>query len=147
MEPAHELKTLRGAMSETANVTVKPNSEFLIPNTHELFDMETVISLGDTQSVTLHIVGQKLEYNAAEKWIALEGIRAPLELNDGKLKLRVVVDRTSIEIFAQDGEVQIAKVFRPQSGVAYTGIAVESFGGGAVIDNAAIWEMQSVWKR
>jgi sucrose-6-phosphate hydrolase SacC (GH32 family) len=145
-EPVPELKTLRSTMSEETDVLML-DGEFLIPNTHELFDMEAVISLGDARSVTLNIVGQKLEYNVDEKWIALEGIRAPLEVKESELRLRVVVDRTSIEIFAQDGEVQIAKVFRPQSGVAYTGIAVESFGGNAVIDKATIWEMQSVWKR
>ncbi|MDR0327477.1 MAG: glycoside hydrolase family 32 protein [Planctomycetaceae bacterium] len=146
-EPVAEIKMLRGTESEVANHLIKSGGEFLIPNTHELFDMEAAISVGDSRSVTLNIVGQKLEYNAAEKWFALEGIRAPLEVKEGKLKLRVIVDRTSIEIFAQDGEVQIAKVFRPQSGVAYRGITVESFGGWAAIDNATIWEMQSVWRR
>jgi fructan beta-fructosidase len=147
MEPAAELKTLRGKMREVSNVSVKSGGEVVIPNQHELFDMETVVSIGDARNVKFNIVGQRVEYNAVEKWIALDGIRAPLTLKDGKLKLRIVVDRTSIELFAQDGEVQMANTFRPQSDVVFGGIAVESMGGDVVVESAKIWEMQSVWKR
>ncbi|MBR2004344.1 MAG: GH32 C-terminal domain-containing protein, partial [Thermoguttaceae bacterium] len=38
---------------------------------------------------------------------------APLSVVDGRVSLRVVLDRTSIEIFANDGLSQIAKCFVP----------------------------------
>jgi sucrose-6-phosphate hydrolase SacC (GH32 family) len=56
------------------------------------------------------------------------------------------MDRTSIELFAQNGEVQIAKVFRPDNLVRNI-VYVGTTGGEAVIENAKIWEMKSVWKR
>jgi fructan beta-fructosidase len=145
-EPVKELKTLRGTMNEVSNVTVKAGGEFLIPNKNDLFDMEAVISVGSARRLTFEVVGQTIEYNAAENGFALGRIRAPLVLKDGVLKLRIVVDRTSIELFAQDGEVQIARVFRPSDGVAFTGIPVKAFGGDAVIESVKIWEMKSVWK-
>jgi len=147
IEPVEELKTLRGTMSEVSNVTVKAGDGFMIPNTNELFDMEAVVSLGSAQSLTFNVAGQKIEYNVAEKQISLGDFRAPLKLVGGKLKLRVVVDWTSIEIFVQDGEVQIAGVFRLRSGAASGGIPVETTGGDVVIENVKIWEMKSVWKR
>ena len=147
MEPVEELKSLRGKMSEVSNVAVRTDGGFLIPNQNELFDMEAVISIGSAQNITLNVRGQRITYNAAEKWIALDSIHAPLDLADGALKLRIVMDRTSIELFAQDGEVQIAKVFRPSRNIIFGGIPVEVTGGNAVIDNVKIWEMKSVWKR
>jgi len=146
-EPVEELKILREKMSEVSKVVVKANDEILIPNDNELFDMEAVFSIGSAEKLTLDIVGQKVEYDAVEKRIALEGIRAPLEVKDGLLTLRIVADRTSIEMFAQGGEVQIARVFRPKSGVVYNGIAVETVGGDAVIESTKIWKMKSIWNR
>jgi sucrose-6-phosphate hydrolase SacC (GH32 family) len=35
-------------------------------------------------------------------------------LEDGKVSLRLVLDRTSLEIFANDGASQIAKCFVPE---------------------------------
>jgi fructan beta-fructosidase len=149
MEPVEELKTLRGKKSEISKITVEPDKEFLIFNKNDLFDMEAVVSLGDAKRLTLNIVGLKVEYDVTEKWIALDGIRAPLELKENVLKLRMVVDRTSMEIFAQGGEVQIAKVFRPKDGdtvVDSRDVAVKADGGIVVIEHAKIWEMKSVWK-
>ncbi|MCL2005175.1 MAG: GH32 C-terminal domain-containing protein [Planctomycetaceae bacterium] len=146
-EPVAELKTLRGELTEISNITVRPTDGFLIPNKERLFDMEAVFSLGNASSLTLNVVGKTIEYNAAEKWIALDGTRAPLELAAGELRLRLVVDRTSIEMFAQDGEVQIAKVFRPDGDGFSPAIPVSAFGGDAVLESVKIWAMRSVWRR
>ena len=145
MEPVEELKMLRGKMREVSNTTIDGDEEFLFPKESELFDAEILFALGSAERLTLKTTAQKLEYNATEKWIALDGIRAPLEVKDGVLKLRIVADRTSLEIFAQDGEVQIAKVFRPPGGADNKGIAVEAPGGKIVIKSAKVWEMKSVW--
>ena len=146
-EPVEELKTLRKEMSEVSRFTVKPASGCLIPIANELFDMEATLSLGSASRLTLSIADKVIEYNAAEKWIALDGTRAPLELAKGVLRLRVVVDRTSIEMFAQNGEVQIAKVFRPEDDAINRNVSVSAVGGDVVIDSMKIWEMKSVWNR
>jgi sucrose-6-phosphate hydrolase SacC (GH32 family) len=137
-----QLKTLRGKFEEVTNVKIEDNETALIPHDGELFDAELRINVGSANRLVSNTVDRTIEYNVAEKWIALDGIRAPLELNEGMLNLRLIVDRTSIEVFAQDGEVQIAKVFRPKGGVVHTGIAVESIGGSAVIVDAKTWKMQ-----
>ncbi len=146
-EPVKEVAAIRGKMTEVSKIAVKPREEILIPNRAELFDMEAEFSLDQPRKLVLDIVGRKVEYDAVEKWIALDGIRAPLDLSGKNLKLRIIVDRTSIEIFAQDGEVQICKVFRNPSNAAFKGITVTSEGGNAAVENAKIWEMQSVWNQ
>ncbi len=147
MEPVKELKSLRGKMSDVSKLDVKGGEEILIPNENELFDMKSEFSLGGAKKLILDIVGRKVEFDAVEKWIALDGIRAPLDLDGKNLKLRVVVDRTSIEIFAQDGEVQICKVFRPRNDMAHKGVSVSSEGGNATVESAKIWEMKPAWNR
>jgi sucrose-6-phosphate hydrolase SacC (GH32 family) len=147
MEPVEELKKLRGKLEEVADVKIEDGRTVQIPYDGELFDAELRINIGTANRLIINAVDRTIEYNVDGKWIALDGIQTPLELKEGFLNLRVIVDRTSIEIFAQDGEVQIAKVFRPRSGVVHTSIAVESIGGNAEIESAKTWKMQSVWTR
>jgi fructan beta-fructosidase len=48
-------------------------------------------------------------------------------LRGGELRLRAYVDRTSVEVFVQDGEVCLTEqVFAPEGGTAFT---VGSYGG------------------
>ncbi|QDT68791.1 Levanase precursor [Planctomycetes bacterium MalM25] len=68
--------------------------------------------------------------------------RAPLKLNGKPLRLRVLVDRSSVEVFAQDGLVVITdRVFPAESSVGITldapGADVKSFQG---------WRMASSWR-
>ncbi len=41
------------------------------------------------------------------------GSRAPLSAEDGRITLRILVDRTSVEVFANHGRVQLANCFVP----------------------------------
>jgi sucrose-6-phosphate hydrolase SacC (GH32 family) len=146
-EPVEELKNLRGELKEFRDVKLNDDRETIFTHDYELFDTELCINLGDANRLKMITAERTIEYNVTEKWIALDGSKAPLGVKDGLLKLRLVVDRTSIEMFAQDGEVQIAKVFRPKGGVVYHGITVESIGGSSVVENAKVWKMKSVWNR
>lgn len=57
------------------------------------------------------IFGQKITYNAGSKIIDLSGIKAPLAPDGHIIKLRLIIDRTSVELFANDGIIQIANCF------------------------------------
>jgi sucrose-6-phosphate hydrolase SacC (GH32 family) len=41
---------------------------------------------------------------------------APVSLVEGRLKLRVLVDRTSVEVFANDGAASISTCYLPPEG-------------------------------
>ena len=146
MNPVSELEKLRGSQFQMENYVVVKNSECLIPWTGELFDSEIVLQPGKTGKMILDVVGHRIEFDVDAKTISLDGIKAPLELRDGKLLLRIVVDRTSIELFAQDGEVQIAKCFLPKSNVIYKGFLLTAEKSDTTLVKAAIWHIRSVWE-
>ncbi|MBR4103758.1 MAG: GH32 C-terminal domain-containing protein, partial [Thermoguttaceae bacterium] len=79
----------------------------------DLLDVEIVFELENVASQTLAIRGREIELNFAEKTLKHDGVVAPLSVVDGRVSLRVVLDLTSIEIFANDGLSQIAKCFVP----------------------------------
>jgi fructan beta-fructosidase len=68
---------------------------------------------------------------------------APVRLIDGKVSLQVIVDRSSIEVFINDGEAVITDRFFPTSNKPI----VEAFAGDATakIRNTRIHSLQSIW--
>jgi levanase/fructan beta-fructosidase len=56
-------------------------------------------------------------------------------------KVEILVDRTSIESFANDGEVSISTCFRP----ANDALSVECARGSAMIKSLHIYELASIW--
>ncbi|GHT35937.1 hypothetical protein FACS189427_06450 [Planctomycetales bacterium] len=142
-EPVKEVETLRGERLNFADSSIISSAKTIYTFDFPLFDAEVNFAVSTSTEFTLTTAGRKIEYNAAEEKISLDGITAPLKLRDGELKLRILVDRTSIELFAQDGEVQIAECFVPADNPKEKGIV---FSGSAEVERATIWKLKSVWK-
>jgi len=69
---------------------------------------------------------------------------APLKLDgDRRLRLRVLVDQNSIEVFAGDGSVAMTNLVFPPSSAR--GIQFYSKGGPAQLISAELWTLGSVW--
>ena len=66
----------------------------------------------------------------------------PAETADGVRKVEILVDRASIESFANDGEVSVSTCFLPTS----NSLAVECSKGAVTIRSLEIFELQSIWK-
>jgi len=153
IEPVTEIQKLRSPKPVTVNGTLKGIGNPMRVNglVGELFDIEMVFDLktvgspDTTNVVQTQIFGQKITYNTGTKILSLEGINAPLALSGNQLKLRLIIDRTSIEVFSNDGEVQIAKCFinknKIPAGMSITGKA----GMGDV--TVTSWQLSSVWTK
>jgi fructan beta-fructosidase len=68
---------------------------------------------------------------------------AKLEQN-ASVRLRVFVDRSSVEVFANDGERVLSERIYPPPGS--DGIELYSQGGAGRIVSLTIWELNSIWK-
>jgi sucrose-6-phosphate hydrolase SacC (GH32 family) len=62
---------------------------------------------------------------------------------DGKLILRALLDRTSIELFGNRGEVTHSVVFYPAAENRQLALTVK--GGPAQVSKLAVRELQSIW--
>ena len=70
---------------------------------------------------------------------------APLKLENGRLKLHILVDWSSVEVFAEDGEALITDQIFPSP--SSTGIAAYSTGGSATLVSLTVHGMASAWTR
>jgi levanase len=71
--------------------------------------------------------------------------RAPLTARDGEVRLRILVDWSSVEVFADRGQRVITDQIFP-SGTSQ-GVALFAEGGTAKLDSLDIWQMRSIWTR
>lgn len=71
-------------------------------------------------------------------------IEAPLVLKKGMLKLHILVDQSSVELFANDGEITMSATTFPGEG--QTGLQLFS-DGNAILTNLKAWELSSIWKQ
>lgn len=143
MEPIDELRTLRGRERAWTDLPMPEKAQPLEGVKGDLFDIEATLQPGPAGTVALQVRGARIEYNAAERRLTALGHAAPVDLEDGRLRLRIVVDRTSVEVFAQGGRVQLATCFLPDA--AQQTISVESAEGKGRAVDLHVWEMKSVW--
>jgi sucrose-6-phosphate hydrolase SacC (GH32 family) len=68
---------------------------------------------------------------------------APLSLEGGRVRLRVLVDWSSVEVFANDGSVVLTDQVFPSP--ASEGVALYAVGGAARLVSLEAWPMSSAW--
>ncbi|MDZ7619231.1 MAG: GH32 C-terminal domain-containing protein, partial [Patescibacteria group bacterium] len=145
IEPVEELKTLRRREHRWTDLALGEAPVKLNGVAGDLFDIEAVFELGKAETLGIDVRGQRIEYSATAKTLTALGREAPLALEDGRLSLRILVDRTSVEVFANHGRVQIASCFLPAEDERE--VVVYSSGGIGKAPTIAIWELRSIWDR
>ncbi|MGC4033295.1 MAG: glycoside hydrolase family 32 protein [Tepidisphaeraceae bacterium] len=89
--------------------------DLLLGVTCELLDFGMRLVMGSAKSVTLNVRGHPITLHAEGKTVALTGWdrRVSLPVENGQISLRVLIDRTSIEVFTQNGSVVLSGCFLP----------------------------------
>ncbi len=70
--------------------------------------------------------------------------KAPLKQVEGEIKLYIFIDRSSVEVFGNDGRVVITDRIFPSKGS--DGISLFTEGGTTELLNLDIWQLNSTWK-
>ncbi|MDB5171593.1 MAG: hypothetical protein JWN51_366, partial [Phycisphaerales bacterium] len=143
--PVKEIESLYAKEHKLADVAIKPGENPLAGIPGDLFDIEAEIELGDAQEVGISARGESIAYLVKEKKLGALGAAAELEPTHGRVKLRVLVDRTSIESFGNDGCVSLTSCFVPRADEK--GMGVFAKGGNARIVSLTVHEMRSAWAR
>jgi len=110
----------------------------------ELFDIEAKFEIGDAQELGLVIRGEEVIYNVKEEQLIFGENKAHLKAENGRINLRCIVDKTSLEIFANDGRIYMSCLFRPEE--KYKTIAVFSRAGSAKAASVKTRKLESIWK-
>ncbi|PPS73838.1 MULTISPECIES: glycoside hydrolase family 32 protein [Streptomyces] len=167
-KPVGSLESLRLTDPATASgVTVKSTSKRLTGFGAEdnALDIEATFSLEDADRFGLKVRtgagGEEtvIGYDTAAQELYVDRSRsgagdfnstfpgvqtAPLKAEKGKVKLRILVDWSSVEVFGGSGEAVITDQIFPDP--SSTGVEVFAEGGTATLDGLRAWRLKSIWR-
>jgi sucrose-6-phosphate hydrolase SacC (GH32 family) len=144
MMPVREIEGIRRPKRTWKGTVLKADGPAFPLGEGELWDIEAELEPRSAQAVGLRVRGAEIVYDSGTKTLACLGKTAPLEPADGRIALRVLVDRTSIEIFAGGGLVTMCSCFLP--GPADRSLEAFARGGEARIAVLRLHELESSWK-
>lgn len=139
--PVNEIETLYDKLFELADQTVKPGDNPLAQLAGSLFDIKMEIVPGVSAEFGIRLHDQAISY--ANRRVSCLGSTAKLLPADGTVELRILVDRTSIEVFANDGEVSMTSCFLPKE--KSTGLEFYTRDGNVTIRSLRISKLKSSW--
>ena len=141
--PVEELAGLHQDHFSITDAKLAPGENPLSDLSGDLFDIHAEIAPRDAAEVGFSIRGNAVTYNAKQKQLAAFGKTAPVAPVDGAIKLQIVVDRRSVEIFANDGRIAMEFCFQPDA----ENKSLELFAreGAARIESLDVWKVKSVW--
>jgi beta-fructofuranosidase len=147
-KPAPELKKLRGKSVEWKNVPLTAETKsFKLPATNT-FEIELEIESNGAESVAIGIKGASKESYAVDtsfenSKFKFSGLEGPLSLaeNKGNLKVRLFLDRSVLEVFANQ-TLCATKVIPPLNENATLEIRAK---GQAKAKYVKAWPMKSIW--
>ncbi|MFV2068807.1 MAG: GH32 C-terminal domain-containing protein, partial [Pirellulales bacterium] len=140
-EPVDEIHALVDHTSAQADVALgkEPHT---IDVAGELLDITATFAIADSTAVGLSVHGVEIVYDVAKKAIDC-GTIAPLEPIDGRITLRVLADRGSIEVFGNHGRVAISHGILADKD--QTGVALFARGGTARLSKLVAHTLKSAW--
>ena len=113
MNPIQELETLRIRSHEWTDVTLKQSDNPLSDIESDLLDLEIEFEPSVGTETLFEIRGFKVVYDSESQTLSSCGTLAELPPVAGLIRLRILLDRTSVEVYGNDGRVYIPHVIFP----------------------------------
>ena len=142
--PIREIRSLYTGGASWETMPLRPGENLLDGYSGDLFDIEATIDVGDAERVGFNIRGLKVEYRVKAQELRCGKMKAKLALKKGLLRLRILVDVNTVEIFAAGGQV-----YMPMKSVVANrkdkSIGIYATGGPAEIISLHVRELKSAW--
>jgi fructan beta-fructosidase len=139
--PVKELSLLRDqryAWSGELESSTNPLADLAV----DACEIRTTIDPADAETIVFTIRGLTLTYDPATHRLSTPKHHCSLPVTDGKVRLVILVDRTSVEVFAQDGRVLLTQCFLPRGDERLASLS----GAGANVESLECWTLKSSWR-
>ncbi|MEP7144439.1 MAG: glycoside hydrolase family 32 protein [Ferruginibacter sp.] len=167
--PISELQMLRGEEETIKSIATNTIQTINFQPAKNTYELDVILDVDKAKDAGLHLLqgeGRQLTigYNKINRALYIDRthctdftsdssfnknfqvvMSAPLTLQDGKLALHILVDASSVEVFANSGKVSISTVTFPSE--LQTGISLFSKGGTAKLLTSKAWMLQSIWTK
>jgi fructan beta-fructosidase len=142
--PVKEMHTLRAKTHSIQPLTLAPDAANPLARVQaELVELRAEFEPGDASELSFLVRGAAIVYDVKKQELAVNDLRAPAPLREGKQRLTVYCDRMGLEIFASDGLTYVPMPFIPKSNDL--ALAVHTKGGSAKLTSLQVHELKSTW--
>jgi sucrose-6-phosphate hydrolase SacC (GH32 family) len=143
MNPIQEFESLRGKTYSYEKTVLKKGDNPLAGITGELFDVEVEFEPVGGSETFFDMRGIPVTYNADTRTLICGPAKTSLAPIDGKIQLRVIQDRTCIEVYGNNGRVYIPVIQLPQKD--NKGLVASCSTGEVKVNYLRVHELKPAW--
>jgi sucrose-6-phosphate hydrolase SacC (GH32 family) len=143
--PVREIEKLHGKKRAWRDLRLEPGDNPLAGLEGELLNLRAEFEVGQAQQLGFTVRGLPIVYDAAQQTLSCRDKTATLRPVGGALRLQLLADRASVEIFGNEG-----RVYMPMGHLApedTRGLEVFAQGGAARVKSLEVHELRSAWER
>lgn len=144
VDPVRELHTLRAKTHAFAPGRLAPGDDPMAAVDAELAEIVVEFNPGDAEAVVFNLRGLEVVYDVRAGVVRCLDKQAPLAARDGKVSLRMFVDRTSVDIFGGDGTLYMPMGHNLDENDR--SLSMTTRGGAAQIRALTLYELASAWQ-
>jgi sucrose-6-phosphate hydrolase SacC (GH32 family) len=152
-KPIKEIELLHGKHTDWKNENIIPGINVNILKKisgdcyHIIaeFDIKTADNFGFMIRHGKKDAGTEVLYNVKRETLSVLGSTVPLPLIDNHIKMEILIDRASIEIYANDGQAVISNCFTPSEKA--DDFVLFTNGGELEVIKMEAYKIESVWSR
>jgi fructan beta-fructosidase len=141
--PIAEIESLRGDDHPLSEATIQPGENPLSALPGDLYDISAEFEVPASGEFGFTFKGLPVTYSVANHTLTVKGAQAVLQPENGHIRLRLLVDRTSVEVFGNGGRVSFASCIDP----AGKGPAFELFTRESPLHLVSLhaYQLHSIW--
>ncbi len=142
-QPVREIERLYGPARSWRDLPITPDGQLVARAHGRHLEIKARIQVGKATEVQIAVRGIPIVLHPKSKQLTAFGYAVPLTLKDNLLRIRILVDETSLEIFADDGFVYLplSVPLVPEDDT----VSLSARGGQAMAETLDIVELKSIW--
>lgn len=111
--PIEDIDTLCIDQRFRKNFCILPKEDPLIELEGRLYNIIMSLNTQNVQYIEIGVKGEKIKINICSGKIKFMDCTMPITIRENTIKLQILIDTSSVEIFANDGEACISRCFFP----------------------------------
>ena len=142
--PVREIENLYSSEESWSDLLIEPGQNILSEVSGELFDILAEIEIGNSGEFGFVINGTEIKYDNENHLLTCNEEAAPLSAEDDAIGLRLLVDRSTIEIFANDGRIYMPiRTYREEG---ESGLELYVKDNDVFVRTMKVRHLKSIWK-
>jgi len=155
--PIKEIEMLRVKTNKASPQKLAAGQPLNLPVGSDLLDISLTVEVGSAETIALKVPGVIIEYTAKDKMLRCSNLTPagtkgpsktkaePLPPVNGIIKIRVLLDRSLMDVIGNDGAIYITTT-GPGTKMDADKISVTATGGDAKLVEFEAHELKSIWK-